>query len=46
MNLNSVQESNDEYISIDMLMGAFAHPETIKVIGENNDTATSSRNED
>ncbi|MGR8809993.1 hypothetical protein, partial [Leuconostoc citreum] len=28
------------------LVQAWLHPETIKVIGENNDTATSSRNED
>lgn len=28
------------------LMQAWLHPETIKIIGENNDTATSSRNKD
>ncbi|MET3356914.1 hypothetical protein IRM63_06130 [Leuconostoc citreum] len=28
------------------ILSAWLHPETIKVIGENNDTATSSRNKD
>lgn len=33
-------------LSDEDIMRAWLHPETIKVIGENNDTATSSRNKD
>lgn len=34
--MRDVQELNDGYISIDTLMNAFVHPETIKVIDEEN----------
>lgn len=32
--VKEVQEVNDKYVSITLLMNAFAHPETIKVVEE------------
>lgn len=43
---NCAEWARDEDITANNAMRAWLHPETIKIIGGNNDTATSSRNKD